>query len=42
MSIKHNMIRLSSANAHNDKDKTFTEGKTIVRTLAKVTQKIKD
>ena len=53
MSIKHNMIRLSSANIHErnisagetsvyplqDKDKSFTEGKTTVRPLAKVIQK---
>jgi uncharacterized protein len=32
---------MSSANAHNDKDKTITEGKTTVRPLAKVTQKKK-
>src|SRR5919106_4661230 len=53
MSIKHNMIRLSSPNIHErnisagetsvyplqDKDKSFTEGKTTVRPLAKVIQK---
>jgi uncharacterized protein len=41
MSINHNMIPLSSANAHNNEDKTITEGKTTVRPLAKVTQKNK-
>src|ERR687892_905304 len=35
------MIPLSSANTHNDKDKSITEGKTTVRPLAKVTQKKK-
>src|ERR671910_2206774 len=35
------MIPLSSANTHNDKDKSITEGKTTVRPLAKVTQKRK-
>jgi uncharacterized protein len=41
MSIKHNMMQLSSADMHIDQDKSITEGKTTVRPLAKVIQKKK-